>query len=47
MNGVDKFRHYYNDGSSEVKSRSKKGAVKSLDCLFEVKETEEKKVATK
>ncbi|MBR5027883.1 MAG: hypothetical protein IKX51_01560 [Bacteroidales bacterium] len=47
MNGVDKFRHYYSNGTSELKSRSKKGAVKSLDCLFEEKKTAEPEVAEK
>ena len=37
VKNVDKFRHYYRDGSSEMKSRSKKGSVKGLSCLFEEK----------
>lgn len=37
MIGVDKFRHYYQGGNSEVKTRSKKGKIKKLDCLFDKK----------
>ena len=42
LNGVDKFRHYYTDGSSEVKTRSKKGKLKNLECLFDKKKKRKK-----
>lgn len=40
VKNVDKFRHYYSNGTSEMKSRSKKGSVKELSCLFEEKNKE-------
>ena len=42
MMNVDKFRHYYSDGSSEVKTRSKKGKLKDLEYLFDKKKKSKK-----
>jgi hypothetical protein len=49
MEGVDKFRDYYGNGDSELKTRSKKDTVSNLNCLFEDKRIveEEKEKAKK
>lgn len=42
MISVDKFRNYYQSGNSEVKTRSKKGKLKDLECLFDKKKKRKK-----
>jgi hypothetical protein len=42
MISVDKFRNYYQSGNSEVKTRSKKGKLKDLECLFDKKKKSKK-----
>ena len=39
MNGVDKFRHYYQGGNSELKTRSKKGKISKYFCMSIKKST--------
>ena len=37
MSNPDKFRKYYSGSSSEMNTRSKKGKLKNLECLFDKK----------